>query len=77
MPCGRRWGGLGIQSYALPEIALERRLPGAADPDTGEILLDRRGVRRALEAAESALREQDERIRELEERLAELGQSPQ
>ena len=47
------------------------------DPDTGEILLDRRGVRRALEAAESALREQDERIRQLEQRLAELGQSPQ
>ena len=44
------------------------------DPDTGEILLDRRGERLAKEAA---LRERDERIRQLEERLAELEQSPE
>ena len=44
------------------------------DPDTGEILLNRRGVRLAMEAA---LRERDERIRELEERLLERNQPPE
>ena len=51
------------------------------DPDSGEILLDRRGERLAKEAAleqrDTALRERDERIRQLEERLAELEQSPE
>jgi hypothetical protein len=42
------------------------------DPDTGDILLDRRGVRLAME---SALRERDDRIRELERQLSERGES--
>ncbi len=42
------------------------------DPETGEILLDRRGVRLAMAAAQAALRERDERIRQLEEQLWEL-----
>ena len=36
------------------------------NPDTGEILTDRRGLRLAME---SQLSERDERIRQLEERL--------
>ena len=40
------------------------------DPDTGEILLDRRGVRLDMEAE---IQERDERIRQLEERLWERG----
>ena len=40
------------------------------DPETGEVLLDRRGLRLAME---SALQERDARIRELEARLAEPG----
>ena len=51
------------------------------EPDTGEILLNRRGERLAKEAAleqrDATLRERDERIRQLEERLAELGESPE
>ena len=39
------------------------------DPDTGEILTDRRGLRLTMEAE---LRQRDERIRQLEEQLAEL-----
>ena len=42
-------------------------------PDSGEILLDRRGERLAKEAA---LRDRDERIQQLQERLSELEQSP-
>ena len=44
------------------------------DPDTGEVLLDRRGLRLAME---SALQERDARIRELEARLAEPGRPTQ
>ena len=43
------------------------------DPDTREVLVDRRGVRLALEAElsrrEDRIRDQDQRIRQLEERL--------
>ncbi len=47
------------------------------DPDTGEILLNRRGVRLAFESSQAALRERDERIRQLEEQLWERGLSPE
>ena len=44
------------------------------DPDTGEILLNRRGVRLALADSQAELRERDGRIRHLENQLRELGQ---
>ena len=54
------------------------------DPGTGEVLLNRRGVRLAMEAAQvelrerqAELREREERIRQLEEQLRERGQSPE
>ena len=54
------------------------------DPDTGEILSDRRGERIAKEIAQAALRGRDatiadyqEQVRRLQERLRELGQPPE
>lgn len=64
----------GIMSGFSPLLRLNLRWnEGALElqaPETGEILLDRRGLRLAME---SAVQERDERIRELEARLAELG----
>ena len=51
------------------------------DPNTGEVLLNRRGERLAKEAAleqrYAALQERDEQIRQLEERLAEFEETPE
>ncbi len=42
------------------------------DPETGKVLLDRRGVRLAMEAAQAALREREAAIQEAQERIWEL-----
>jgi Uma2 family endonuclease len=44
------------------------------DPDSGEVLLDRRGLRLEMEGE---LRQRDEQIRQLEERLSVLEESPE
>ena len=80
--------GVGVEWGYSPLLHLNLRHQDGSlelqDPDTGEILSDRRGERIAKEIAQTALRERDatiadyqEQVRRLEERLRELGQPPE